>query len=84
MLLVSVYHSYRRMLLLCYDNKKRANLDENSLIFRSLFLDASMKRRQLTMFNPIFDRYHLRLFKTTLTKLGHFENKKIVMPFIAI
>ena len=38
-------------------------------------LDGRSKRRQVRMFDPYFDRHHLRILKTTSTKLGRFQKK---------
>ena len=34
--------------------------------------DGRLKRLLLSMFDSVFDRLHLQIFKTTLTKLGGF------------
>ena len=43
-------------------------------------IDGRLKRRQLGMFDSVFDRQVLRMSKTTSTKLGHFE--MAILPYI--
>ena len=42
-------------------------------------MDGRLNRRQLSMFDPMFDRLHLQIFKSTSTKLGRFGPKIIFM-----
>ena len=46
--------------------------------------DGRLNRRQLSMLDPEFDRLHLRLFKSTSTKLGHFQIIKFFMTTTCI